>query len=299
MKKRSALKRKEGIFGWLFIAPPILSVLLFTLVPTALSVYLSLCRWSGYGELSSAEFLGLKNYIELFTVPEMRADLFLSIGNTVIMMAYIPISMIIALLLAMALNRDIPLRGAFRVVYYIPCIASVVAVTILFNQLFQTEGVINSLFHTDIQWLLKPWTSRIVIILLLIWKSVGYNMLLYLAGLQGIPQDFYEAATLDGANSFRKLIDITVPLIRPTTFFLVVTGVMGGLQIFTEPTILYAYNSGLGPEKSVMTIMIFLYNQYAHYDKIGMSTAISWILSLLIFAVTLIQFAVNARRERE
>lgn len=299
MRNRSALKKNEAVFGWLFIALPILSVLLFTLVPTILSLYLSLCRWSGYGALSAAEFIGFQNYIELFTVPEVRSDLLLSIGNTVVMMAYIPISLVLSLLLAMALNRDIPLRGAFRVIYYIPCIASVVAVTILFNQLFQTQGVINSLFHSDVQWLLKPWPCRIVIILLLTWKTVGYNTLLYLAGLQGIANDYYEAATLDGASAFRKLINIAIPLLRPTTFFLVVTGIMGGLQIFTEPTILFAYNSGLGPEKCVMTIMVYLYNQYALYDKIGMSTAISWILSLLIFVVTIIQFAVNARRERD
>ena len=296
-RKVSKLGRDEKIYGLCFVALPIISFLLFVLIPIITSVYLSMCEWTGYGDLSNAKFIFLDNFKALFNFSSIYAkDLLLAVKNTVIMMAYIPITIALALLLAMALNGKIPGVGFFRVVYYIPGIASAVAVTILFNNMFQNAGLINQLFGSKVEWLYRPNTSKIVIIIMLTWKNLGYTMVLYLAGLQGINKGYYEAAQLDGANSFQQFMKITLPLIQPMTFYIVVTSVIGGLQIFTEPYVLFSYNDGWGPEKGVMSIMVLLYNQYSLYDKMGLSSAIAWVLAFMIFFVTMIQFYFNKKR---
>jgi multiple sugar transport system permease protein len=297
--KKLKLGRKENVVGLLFIAPPVLWLFAFTLIPVLLSAYIGLTEWTGFTTIDKARWVGLANYRDIFT--GLYAEEFrLTLLNTAVLLLSVPIGLVLALLLAVALNKKIPGAQAFRVVYYIPAVASVVAVTILFTQLFNNRGAVNDLLGffgiPPREWLHKPGLSKAVVIALLVWRGLGYNTLLYLAGLQGIGAEYYEAARLDGASSLKMFLKITVPLIAPVTFFLVVTGVMGGLQIFTEPSILFPYNYGKGPEKGAETVMVFLYYTYSKVDKLGVASAVAWVLAALIFAVTAVQFYFNKRR---
>lgn len=301
-KRLSRLNRSDCIWGWVFISVPILGILLFTIVPVFMSVYVSMVDWSGLTSIGKAEFVGLRNYADIFGGIYTK-DFFRALGNTFIMMLSVPIGMVLSLLLALALNKGIPGQQTFRVIYYIPCIASVVAVTILFNKLFSVNGIINQtlggLGIPAVEWLYKPGPAKAMLIILLVWKGLGYTTLLYLSGLQGVNTEYYEAARLDGANSFQIFWKITLPLIAPMTFYIVVTGVMNALQLYTEPTIMFPYSQGKGPQDGTSTIMVLLYYQYTSNKSIGSASAIAWILALLIMIVTALQFYINSRRQKD
>lgn len=301
-KHFSRLNRSDAVWGWVFVAVPVLGILLFTVVPVFMSVYVSMVDWSGLTSISRAEFVGFQNYADIFGGIYTK-DFFRALGNTVVMMLSVPIGMVLSLLLALALNKAIPGRQVFRVIYYIPCIASVVAVTILFNKLFSVNGVINRLLgHVGfpaVEWLYKPGPAKAMLIILLVWKGLGYTTLLYLSGLQGVNTEYYEAATLDGANAWQIFIKITLPLLAPMTFYIVVTGVMNALQLYTEPTIMFPWSSGKGPEDGTSTIMVLLYYQYTSNQSVGGASAIAWILAILIILVTALQFYINSRRQKD
>ena len=303
MKKlNSRLNRSDHIWGWVFIAVPILGILLFTIVPVGMSVYISMVEWSGLTKIKRAEFVGMQNFAEIFGGIYTK-DFLIALKNTFFMMLSVPIGMIIALLLAVVLNQNVPGKSAFRVIYYIPCIASVVAVTMLFNKLFAEDGVINHMIEgvglSAVQWLYKPMPAKIMLIILLVWKGLGYNILLFLSGLQGVSTEYYEAAQLDGANGRQVFLRITLPLIAPMTFYILVTGVMSALQLYTEPTIMFPYTQGKRPEDGASTIMVLLYYQYSGNRSLGSASAIAWVLAALIMVVTALQFYINSRRQRD
>lgn len=304
VKKRglSRLNRSDSLWGWIFISVPLLGILIFTVLPVFMSVYISMVDWSGLTHLNKATFVGLKNYADIFGGIYSK-DFLRALGNTFVMMLSVPIGMALSLLLALALNKTIPGRQAFRVIYYIPCIANVVAVTILFNKLFSVSGVINQILGgigiPAVEWLYKPGPAKAMLIILLVWKGIGYTTLLYLSGLQGVNTEYYEAARIDGANSFKIFWKITLPLIAPMTFYIVVTGVMSALQLYTEPTIMFPYSQGKGPQDGTSTIMVLLYYQYTSNKSIGSASAIAWILAILIMLVTAIQFYVNSWRQKD
>lgn len=301
-KQVNKLNRAEYVWGWLFIAVPLLGVLAFTVVPVFMSIYVSMVDWSGLTHLNKAVFVGFQNYADIFGGIYTK-DFLVALANTFIMMLSVPIGMILSLLLALALNGKTPGKHVFRVIYYIPSIANVVAVTILFNKLFSVNGVINQLFNKlnmpSVEWLYKPGPARIMIIILLVWRNLGYTTLLYLSGLQGINSEYYEAARLDGANGVQIFWKITLPLLSPMTFYVIVTGVMNALQLYTEPTIMFPYSNGKGPQDGTSTIMVLLYYQYTSNKNIGSASAIAWILALIIMFVTALQFFINSRREKD
>lgn len=301
-RRRSRLNRSDCIWGWIFIAVPLIGILLFTVVPVFVSVYISMVDWSGLTSIDRAKFVGFQNYADIFGGIYTK-DFFRALGNTVIMMLSVPIGMILSLLLAQALNKGIPGQQAFRVIYYIPCIASVVAVTILFNKLFSVNGTINRLLGSfgipAVEWLYKPGPAKAMLIILNVWKGLGYTTLLYLSGLQGVSSEYYEAAKLDGANSFQVFMKITLPLLAPMTFYIIVTGIMGALQLYTEPTIMFPYSQGKGPEDGTSTVMVLLYYQYTSNKSMGSASAIAWILAVFIMLVTALQFYINSRRQKD
>lgn len=300
-KRYGGILKKENLVGLLYTSIPVIGVLLFMLVPVILSIFLCFTSWSGYNTIFSADIVGFRNFKDLF-VGVYSKEFLGSMLNTLILMLSVPIGMVLSLLLALALNRKMMGSNVFRIIYYIPCITNVVAVTIIFNQLFYSDGAMNQLLGflgiPAVSWLFEPMASRAVIILLLVWKGLGYTTLLYLAGLQGVSREYYEAAKLDGANGFQMFIKITVPLIQPMTFFLLVTGIMSGLQIYTEPSIMFPFNFGKGPELSTQTIMVFLYYNFSKIDQLGVASAVAWVLTIIIFIVTAIQFYINGRRDK-
>ncbi len=298
--KKNKFNRREDIAGYLFLAPTLISILVFFAIPTVLSLYICFTNWNGYVPIGEAEWTGFKNFSDMLG-GLYGEEFWQAVGNTVIMMIYVPIAVVLSLLLAVALNNGVPGSKVFRVLYYIPALANVVAITILFQKLFQNDGIINSMFNSlgigSVEWLYEPNGSRAVVVILLIWKTVGYLTLLYIAGLQSVDAEVYEAAMLDGANSVTVFFKITLPLLRSITFFVVVTTLIGGFQIYTEPSILFPFLDGKGPEKSTQTIMVFFYYHFSKTDQLGLASCASWFLTILMFAVTGVQFYVNKRRQ--
>jgi multiple sugar transport system permease protein len=220
-----------------------------------------------------------------------------SLYNTFFYMIGIPIGIVLSLMLAMAVNRQIPARGTLRVVYYVPVISSLAAVAIVWQFAYNGDfGLINQMLaKVGIQgpdWLQNTATVKPAIILMAIWKGLGYSMLLYLAALQSVPRSLYEAASIDGANAWQQMRAITLPMVRPVTFFIVVTNVIAGSQIFTEINIMTPTG---GPEFSSASIVYYIVRKAFKYQQMGYATAMAIVLGVIVFVITLIQFRLNRR----
>jgi multiple sugar transport system permease protein len=209
----------------------------------------------------------------------------------------IPIGLVLAMLLALALNRKIPGRTALRTIYYVPVISSLAAIAIVWQFAYNGDfGLVNQVLSWfGIQgpdWLANTATVKPALILMAIWKGLGYSMLLYLAAIQSVPASLHEAAALDGANAFQRFRSITLPMVRPVTFFLVVTNIIAGSQIFTEINIMTPTG---GPEFSSASIVYYIVRQAFRYQQMGYATAMAIVLGILVFIVTVIQFRLNRR----
>ncbi|AZK46733.1 carbohydrate ABC transporter permease [Paenibacillus lentus] len=290
MKTKSNLYRKEKLYGLLYVSPPVLGFLLFTLFPVAYSFYGSFTDWDGLGQM---DFIGLSNFKDLLT-----DDLFHKASfNTIYMMIGIPIGIVLALLLALGLNRGIPGTTTFRVIYYVPVISSLAAISIMWSWAFNGDyGLVNQfleLFGIEgPNWLMNKHTVKPALIMMTVWKGLGYTMLLYLAALQSVPRSYYEAAELDGANGFAAFRHITWPMVKPVTFFIVVTNIIGGSQIFTEINIM---TSTGGPEYSSASVVFYIWQKAFSNLQMGYASAMAVVLGIFIFIVTLIQFKMNEK----
>ncbi len=287
---KSSLYRKERLYGYLFILPPVLGLLIFVLFPFLYSLYGSFTDWDGLGQMN---FIGLANFKDLLT-----DDLFYkAMFNTFYLMLGIPIGLLLALLLAMGLNRKIPGTTTFRVIYYIPVISSLAAVSIMWNWAYNGDyGLVNQfldLFGIEgPNWLANKDTVKPALIIMTVWKGLGYTMLLYLAALQSVSRTYYEAAELDGANGFQIFRNITWPMVKPVTFFLVVTNIIGGSQIFTEMNIMTPTG---GPEYSSASIVFYIWQKAFSNLQMGYASAMAMILGIFIFVITLVQFKMNEK----
>ena len=286
----SRLHRSEHRWALAFVAAPVIGYLLFTLYPVCFAIYASLTNWNGLGVM---RFVGLDNYVRLFT----DANFLESLYNTFFYMIGIPIGLAVSLALAVAMNRKIVGLTAFRTIYYVPVISSLAAIAILWQWAYNGDfGLVNqalALVGIDgPNWLASTFWAKPAIILMAIWKGLGYSMILYLAAIQSVPRSLYEAAQLDGANGWQRFRTITLPLVRPVTFFLVVTNVIGGAQIFTEINIMTPTG---GPEYSTASAVWHIWRQAFRYQQMGYATAMAIVLGLLILIITLIQFSLNRR----
>jgi multiple sugar transport system permease protein len=293
--RRSRLHRREHRAAALFVAAPVLGFLLFTIFPFLFSVYVSMTSWNGLGSLGTMRFVGLDNFVAMFSDPYFFRTLF----NTFFLMLGIPVGLAISLLLATALNRKMIGTTFFRTVYYIPVISSLAAVAILWQWAYNGDfGLVNQfLGYLGIDgpnWLQNTATVKPALIIMAVWKGLGYSMLLYLAALQSVPRSLYEAAALDGANAFQQFRSITLPMVRPVTFFLVVTNVIAGSQIFTEISIMTPTG---GPEFSSATMVWYIWQKAFLNLQMGYASAMSLTLGVLIFVITAIGFRLNARKD--
>lgn len=285
-RKRPGYIKKELAWIYLFIAPPVLGFLIFGLVPILYSIYMSFQRWD---MLTEPRFIGFENYRLLL----QDEKVFKSIFNTFYLMLGIPIGMILSLLLAILMNR--PLRGIsiLRTIYYLPVISPIVAVTILWQWILNNDfGLLNNLLWDwfGIQgpnWLGKPEWVKPSLILIGAWGGVGGTMVLYLAGLQSIPTSYYEAAEMDGAGMWPKLMKITIPLLTPIHFFVIVMGVINTFQSFSQ---IYVLANDGGPEYSAATVVFHIFQTAFRYFNMGYASAVAWVLGIMIFIITLIQF---------
>jgi multiple sugar transport system permease protein len=238
-------------------------------------------------------FVGFDNFKDVFSDELFYKAAF----NTVFYMIGIPIGIVLALLLALGLNRKIPGTTTFRVIYYIPVISSLAAISILWNWAYNGDyGLVNQfldLFGIDgPNWLMNKHSIKPAIILMTVWKGLGYTMLLYLAALQSVPKTYYEAAELDGASGFKAFRHITWPMVKPVTFFIVVTNIIGGSQIFTEINIMTPKG---GTEFSSASVVFYIWDKAFGNLQMGYASAMAVVLGLFIFVVTLIQFKMNEK----
>jgi multiple sugar transport system permease protein len=294
MQKTSKLYQSERRNAYLFIAAPVLGYILFILLPTLYSFYGSFTNWNGLGQMN---FIGFTNYLDLLSDESFHKTMF----NTLFMMLGIPLGLILALLLAMGLNRAIFGTEFFRVIYYVPVISSIAAISILWQWAYNGDyGLVNqflNIFGIDgPSWLMNKDTVKPALILMTVWKGLGYSMLLYLAALQSVPKTYYEAAKLDGANSFQVFKHITLPMVKPVTFFIVVTSIIGGAQIFTEINVMTPTG---GPEFSSATVVFYIWQKAFGNFEMGYGSAMAVVLGLFIFIVTYIQFKVNEKSSFE
>jgi len=233
------------------------------------------------------EYTGLNNYIRLF-----QDKLFLkSILNTLIfLLIHIPLQIVVALFLAEILNQKIKLRGFFRAAFFLPVVVSGVVVTILWEQLFGFDtGLLNRLLVTigfgKVGWLVDPKVAMSSIAIMATWKNVGLYIVLFLVGLQTVPKHYYEAADLEGATHWQKFFKITLPMINPTIFLVVILSTIGGFSLFIEPYIL----TGGGPLNSTLSAVLYIYKQGFFYYHMGYSATLGLFFAVIILAVVVIQ----------
>lgn len=283
-KKKKSF-RKKALYGYLFIAGPFVGVILFALIPIIYSFYISFNQF----DLFNPEiFIGLDNYKKMF----MEDPLFWkSLINTVYSAIGIPIGLVISLLIAMALSRNVKGVNFFRTAFYIPSVCSIVAITLMWKWIFNADyGVLNNILaFFKIQgpdWLSNKTWAMPALIIQGVWGGLGGGMILYIAALKNVPIVYYEAAELDGANKWHKLWHITIPSISPTTFYLLITGIIGAMQAFVPFMIM----TNGGPDYSTTTIVLYLYQNAFKYMNMGYASAMAWVLFIVIMILTLINF---------
>lgn len=289
-KKLFTSKTKEKIDGWLFVAPFVISVLVFLIGPIIVALILSFKEYSLLDQTTmlGAKNVGFANYIKVVKDPVFRRAL---LNTSLYALGAVPLQLIISLLLALVVDAKIKGKAFFRVAYYIPTLTSTVAVSIIFLYIFKVDGVLNkflSIFGvTGRTWFSDPKFALVCVILMAVWSSVGTYMIIFLSGLQQIPQTMYEAAEIDGANKFQRFFKITLPLIKPTFFFNLVISIIGTLQMFDQAYIISG-GSG-GPLNSTMTVVLYLYNKGFKEFQMGYASAIAFVLFAIILTLTLIQ----------
>jgi multiple sugar transport system permease protein len=281
-------KRQDALAGWLFIGPALLFFTIFTVFPVFFGAFLSLFRIN-INNIDNREFVGLDNFGRVLGSEDFQIGLW----NTARFSFFVVIiQTVLALLLALAVNQKIKGRTFFRTAFFFPSISSSVVISIIFLWVFNRYGLLNyflSLFGIEGPvWVDDPNTALPSIMGLNIWTTAGTFMVIYLAALQDIPTQIYEAASMDGASAVQKFFRITVPLLAPTTFFVVTLGIIGTFQMFDQAFVISA-GSG-GPEKSTLTAVFYIYQQaFKVRNGMGVAAAGAVILFVVIFALTLIQ----------
>jgi multiple sugar transport system permease protein len=285
---KSRQRLKDTLMGYFFIGPLLIGLVILTLIPILASLIFSFSDWNLVQSFDQMRFVGVDNYTKLLADPVFIT----SLKNNLIFMLTVPVTLAISLLLAVIINKHIYMKSWFKVVFFMPYISSVVAVAIVFQVIFHpTDGPVNQLLmaigvSNPPLWLADIKVALYSVMGIIVWIGIGYNMIVYMAGLQSIPSDLYEAADIDGASPRQKFFAITVPMLSPTTFFLLVTGVIGSFKVFD----LIAVLTEGGPSNSTNVMVYYLYEQGFENLKTGYSSAISVILLLCVLVITLFQF---------
>jgi ABC-type sugar transport system permease subunit len=271
--------------GYLFIAPLLIGILAFTLIPILVSLAMSFTKWD---IISPPEFVGFKNFIQLLTADKLFWKV---LGNTIrYVLLSIPLSVTIPLFLAVMLNQKVPGVTFYRAAFFLPLVTSVVAMGLLWRWMYDSDfGLINYLLGAigidGPRWLGDPNWAMPAIVFATVWQGLGYNIIIYLAGLQGIPDHLYEAATIDGATDIQKVFRITIPLLSPQIFFVIILSVIGGFQSFG---LIYVMTQG-GPVNSTNVYIYYLWQTAIGSAKMGYASAMAWILTIIMFVATFIQ----------
>lgn len=283
----SAKTWKEWCWAWAFIAPTIIGLLVLNIIPIFQTLYLSFFKSGAFGKGNI--FVGLDNYKQLFSDPQV----WYAVRNTLVYTCLVvPVTTLLALLLAVALNGRLKGKGIYRTVYFIPMVAAPAAVTMVWKWLYNYQfglinHILNSLGLSSVNWIDDPKVAMISIAIIGIWSTLGYSMVLLLAGLQEIPRDYYEAAELDGASPFQRFIHITVPLVSPTLFFVLVTSIITAMQVFD---VIYMMVDVTSPSyNSTVSLVYLFYNYSFKYSNKGYGSAVVMVLLAIIMVITVIQ----------
>ncbi|WP_101845502.1 carbohydrate ABC transporter permease [Halobacillus sp. Marseille-P3879] len=288
-KKSAGARFKKNYIGWLFILLAVAGIGLFYFYPMIRALLLSF--QSGMG--SNLEYVGLDNYVRLFSDPTFIAAL----TNTFIyLLVQVPVMILLALFFSVLLNdATLKFKGFFRTAIFLPCVTSLVAYAVIFKYLFGVDGLINqflldlSLISQPLNWLSDPVLAKVTIIAAITWRWTGYNMIFYLSALQNIDRSMYEAAKIDGATSFQQFFYITVPMLKPIILFTSIISTIGTLQIFDE--IMNITNGG--PGNATLSISMYIYNLSFEYSPdFGYAATVSYVIVILIVILSLIQFKV-------
>ncbi len=279
---------RENINAYLFLAPALVIMGVFWFAPIIWSFLLSFCRWRILG---TPDFIGVGNYISVFSDPVF----WIAVKNTLYYsLVTVPAGLVLALGSALLLNQKLPGRIFFRGVIFFPVTVSMVVIALIWGWMFSEHyGVINAPLEAvgimPRNWMANPNTSFPIIMIMSIWKGFGYGMVIYLAALQSIPHTYYEAATIDGATPFRKFLHITLPLLAPTTLFVLVIAFIGSFQVFDQ---VYIMTEG-GPGYSTTVLVSYIYDQaYGGKFHMGRACSIAYILFLIVLFFTLLQLKV-------
>ena len=276
--------KKNKLLPYLLVSPYIIHLLIFVAFPVFFSIYLTFNKWN---IISPMEFIGFGNFIRVF----QDGLFFKSIYNTLkFLIVHIPLQIIVALLLAELLNQKILLRPFFRAAFFLPVVVSGVVVSMLWQQLYGFDtGILNRLLSAfglgKVGWLVDPDMAMVSIAIMATWKNVGLYVILFLVGLQTVPPQYYEAADLEGANHWQKFWHITLPMINPTIFMVVVLSTIGGFSLFIEPYIM----TGGGPLNSTLSAVLYIYKQAFTNNHMGYSATLGFFFAFIILAVVVIQ----------
>ena len=293
-KRRTARDLRNNLTAYSFIAPNFIGFCVFTLVPMIFAIGLAFCNWDGVHPI---EFTGVQNFIDLMGDATFKT----AFVNTIIYsVGTVPLTLVCSLGLAMLLNQKIRCRNFFRTVAFFPYVASLVAVAAVWNMIFSPSmGPVNMILsalgvENLPRWAAGKDTAMITVILFSVWKNMGYYMVIYLAGLQGINPDLEEAASLDGASRWEIFWHVVLPQLRPTTFFVTITLTIASFKVYDQ---MYMITQG-GPGNATITLVYDIYNvAFVNTPKYGYASAISMVLFLLVLIITILQFRGSSSEE--
>lgn len=291
-KKRKKKALDKYIAGYGFLGPNIIGFMIFTLLPVAASLCLAFVSWD---ILTPPKFVGFKNFIDLM----YDRTFWKSMYNTFYFMVGIPLNMAFSLAMAILVNRKLKGITIFRTIYFLPVVSSMVAIAMIWKWIYNADfGLLNSVLSHFManppQWLNSTTWAKPALVVMGTWQGLGYNMLLYLAALQSIPQDLYEAASIDGANKWQQFWAVTWPMLSFVNFFIVIMGVIGTFQVFGSVFVM----TGGGPADSTKTIVYYIYNNAFEWFQMGYASAIAWVLFAMMFGFTLLQWELSKRSEK-
>lgn len=285
---------KRHNIGWLFILVSVVAITLFYFYPMIDAFLLSF--QSGMG--ANLEFIGLANWSRLLDDPTLKQAL---INTMTYLIIQVPLMIVLALIFSVILNNpDLKFRGFFRTAIFLPAVTSLVAYSVIFKYMFSVDGIVNQLLlnlniiDSPIAFISDPFWAKVVIILAITWRWTGYNMIFYLSALQNIDRSIYEAARIDGANSFQQFIQITIPMLKPIILFTTITSTIGTLQLFDE--VVNITNGGPGIQ--TISISQYIYDlSFKYTPNFGYAATVSYVIVILVVILSIIQFKVAGEKE--
>lgn len=280
--KMTAAEKREAAWGYAFVAPTMIGLIVLNFYPVINTLYQSFCKTGDFGKGNT--FVGLANYQSVLANSETWSSLWNTIKYAII---EVPLGVVIALILAVFLNQKLKGTGVFRTIFFLPMICAPAAVAMVWKWLYNQQfGLLNNLFHTKIAWISDPKITWICVGIIGVWSIIGYNMVLFISGLQEIPGDYYEAAEIDGATGIRQFFHITVPLLSPTTFFIVQTRVIGALTVFD---LMFMVMDRTNVALSKVQSVVYVFYEYAFVKgNKGYGAALVMVLVAFIMLVTVI-----------